>query len=161
MLAGNERIKMNTQLSRWNPWKEMEQMQNRLASFWNLDPLQPTGGKGELLTVAEWSPRVDISEDDKEIIVKAELPEMKKEDVKVTVDQGVLTISGERKLEKEEKNKKYHRIESEYGSFVRSFTLPAAIVGDKVSADFKDGVLKVHLPKDEAPSVKAVEIKVD
>jgi len=152
---------MNTQLSRWSPWKEMEQMQNRLASLWNLDPLQGNGGKGEMLTVAEWSPRVDISEDEKEIIVKAELPEMKKEDVKVTVDQGVLTISGERKLEKEEKNKKYHRIESEYGSFVRSFTLPAAILGDKVSADFKDGVLKVHLPKDKTPSPKAVEIKVD
>ncbi len=151
---------MNTQLTRWNPMKEMEQMQNRLASFWNLDPFRPVGGKEETLTVAEWSPRVDIVEDGKEIVLKAELPEMKKEDVKVTVDQGVLTISGERKLEKEEKDKKYHRIESEYGSFVRSFTLPAAITSDKVSADFKDGVLKVHLPKDTKTGAKAVEIKV-
>lgn len=151
---------MNTQITRWSPFKEMEQMQNRLASFWNLDPLRTNGGKEETLTIAEWTPRVDIVEDEKEIIVKAELPEMKKEDVKVTVDQGVLTISGERKLEREEKNKKYHRIESEYGSFLRSFTLPAAIVGDKVSADFKDGVLKVHLPKDLRTSAKAVDIKV-
>src|SRR5581483_6222213 len=103
-------------ITRWNPFKEMEQMQNRLGQFWNWDPLRfGNGGKEETLTVAEWTPRVDIVEDEKEIIVKAELPEMKKEDVKVTVDQGVLTISGERKLEKEEKNKKYHRIESEYG----------------------------------------------
>ena len=108
----------------------------------------------------EWSPSVDIVEDEKEILVKAELPEMKKEDVKVTVDQGVLTISGERKLEKEEKNKKYHRIESSYGSFLRSFTLPVAVLAEKVSAEFKDGMLKVHLPKDMSAGAKSVEIKV-
>ena len=151
---------MNTQVTRWNPAKEVEQIQNRLASFLNWDPFLTNGGKEETLTVAEWCPRVDIVEDEKEIVVKAELPDLKKEDVKVTVVEGVLTISGERKFEKEEKNKKYHRIESEYGSFTRSFTLPAAIVGEKVSADFKDGVLKVHLPKDPKPGTKAVEIKV-
>jgi HSP20 family protein len=150
---------MNTQLTRWNPWKEMEQMQNRLASLWS-DPFRTNGGKGETLMDVEWTPRVDIVEDEKEILVKAELPEMKKEDVKVTVDQGVLTISGERKLEKEEKNKKYHRIESAYGSFLRSFTLPAAVLPEKVSAEFKDGMLKVHLPKDTSAGAKSVEIKV-
>jgi HSP20 family protein len=123
---------MNTQLTRWNPFKEMAQMQNRLPSLWNLEPFRTSGGKEETLTVAEWSPRVDIVEDEKEIIVKAELPEMKKEDVKVTVEQGVPSISGERKHEKEEKNKKYHRVECEYGSFLRSFTLPAGVSGEKV-----------------------------
>lgn len=153
---------MNTslQVTRWNPFREMEQMQNRLASLWNWDPARANGGKEENLIVAEWSPRVDIVEDDKEIVVKAELPDLKREDVKVTVDEGILTISGERKLEKEEKNKRYHRIESEYGSFMRSFTLPAAILADKVTADFKDGMLKVHLPKDTRAATKAVEIKV-
>lgn len=151
---------MNTQLSRWNPLKEMEQMQNRLQSLWNWEPLRTNGGRGETLTIAEWSPRVDIVEDDAEILVKAELPEMKKDDVKVTVDQGVLTISGERKIEKEEKNKRYHRVESEYGSFLRSFTLPAAVIADKVTAEFKDGMLKVHLPKDTKGSAKSVDIKV-
>lgn len=150
---------MNTQITRWNPWKEMEQMQNRLGSIWNWDPFRSTSGK-EDLTVSEWMPRVDIAEDEKEFLVKAELPEMKKEDVKVTVEDGVLTISGERKAEKEEKNKKYHRVESEYGSFLRSFALPSAIQGDKVAAEFKDGVLKVHLPKDTKGTAKAVEIKV-
>lgn len=150
---------MNTQITRWNPLKEMEQMQNRLASLWSADPLRFNGGTEEALTVTEWSPRVDIVEDDREFLVKAELPEMKREDVKVTVEDGVLTIAGERKQEKEEKNKKYHRVEREYGSFVRSFTLPANTSGEKVSADFKDGLLKVHLPKDAKAAPKAIEIK--
>ena len=136
-------------------------MQNRLSSFWNWDPFRTGNGGKEALTVTEWSPRVDIEEDENEFLIKAELPEMKKEDVKVTVDAGVLTISGERRQEKEEKNKRYHRVESEYGSFLRSFTLPAATLADKVAAEFKDGMLKVHLPKDvKAGSSKSVEIKV-
>ncbi|MBI2814011.1 MAG: Hsp20/alpha crystallin family protein [Opitutae bacterium] len=149
---------MNTQITRWNPFKEMEQMQTRLASLWAADPLR-FGGAEEALTVTEWSPRVDIVEDEREFLVKAELPEMKREDVKVTVEDGVLTISGERRQEKEEKNRKYHRVEREYGSFVRSFTLPANTSGEKVSADFKDGLLKVHLPKDAKAAPKAIEIK--
>lgn len=151
---------MNTQLSRWNPWKEMEQMQSRLATLWGVDLPRTNGGKEETLTIADWSPRVDIVEDEKEILVKAELPEMKKEDVKVEVDQGVLTVSGERKMEKEEKDRKYHRIEREYGSFMRSFTLPPTVVADKVNAEFKDGMLVVHLPKNGKAGTKSVEIKV-
>jgi len=85
---------------------------------------------------------------------------VRKEDVKVTVENDVLTITGERKFEKEEKNKKYHRIERAYGSFVRSFTLPDVADGDKVHAEFKDGVLKVHLPKTERAKPKQVEVKV-
>jgi HSP20 family protein len=152
---------MKTPITRWNPLKEFEQTQHRLASLWNRDPFRIKDGQEEALTVSEWSPRVDSVEDDKEFLIKAELPEMKREDVKVTVDDGVLTISGERKIEKEEKNKRYHRIESEQGSFVRSFTLPPATLGDKVAAEFKDGMLKVHLPKDmKSASAKSVEIKV-
>ena len=75
------------------------------------------------MTVSQWAPLVDIAEDDKEYLIKVELPEVKKEDVKVTVENGVLTITGERKFEKEEKGKKYHRVERAYGSFMRSFTL--------------------------------------
>lgn len=151
---------MKTQITRWNPFREMDELQNRLASLWSLDPFRGNGGKQETLTVADWSPRVDIVEDESAYLVKAELPEMKKEDVKVTAEDGVLTISGERKMEKEEKNKKYHRIEREYGSFVRSFTLPTGTSGDKVTAEFKEGVLKVRLPKDAKAAPKAVDIKV-
>jgi HSP20 family protein len=117
------------------------------------------GGK-EALTVAQWSPLVDITEDEKEYLIKAELPEMKKEDVRLTVENDVLAISGERKFEKEEKGRKYHRVERAYGSFVRSFSLPEDADGSKVTADFKDGMLQVHLPKSEKAKPKAIEIKV-
>src|ERR1035438_10714871 len=97
---------MRKQITRWNPFRELEQMQNRLASSWPFDPFA-NAGNGESVTIAEWSPRVDVVEDDKEFLIKAELPEMKREDVKVSVEDGVLTVSGERKFEKEDKSKKY------------------------------------------------------
>ena len=147
-------------LTRWDPFKEMEETQNRLARIFGLSPVRAGNGDKEAMTIAQWAPSVDISEDDKEWLVKADLSEVKKEDVKVTVEHGVLTITGERKFEKEEKDKKYHRIERAYGNFLRSFTLPDAADGSKVAAEFKDGVLKVHLPKNEKAAPKAVEIKV-
>jgi HSP20 family protein len=115
----------------------------------------------DTMTVSEWAPLVDLAEDDKEYLIKAELPEVKKEDVKVTVENGVLSIGGERKFEKEEENKKYHRIERAYGSFMRSFTLPQDAAGDKINAEFKDGVLKVHLPKSAQAKPKSIDVKVD
>lgn len=103
---------------------------------------------------------VDITEDDKEYLIKAELPEIKKEDVKLTVQDNVLAISGERKYEKEEKDKKYHRMERAYGSFLRSFTLPEDADGSKVAAEYKDGILTVHLPKSEKAKPKSIDVKV-
>ena len=102
----------------------------------------------------------DITEDDKEYLIKAELPEMSKEDVKVTVENGVLTIAGERKFEKEEKKKKYHRVERGYGSFVRTFALPEDADADRVKAQFKQGILEVHLPKNEKAKPKQIEVNV-
>jgi len=147
-------------LTRWNPFKEMEELQDRMAKLFGLTPARTTDGEKETMTVSEWAPTVDITEDDREYLVKADLPEVKKEDVKVTVENGVLTITGERKFEKEEKDKKYHRIERSYGNFLRSFMLPDAADGAKASAEFKDGVLKVHLPKSEKAMPKAVEVKI-
>ena len=147
-------------LTRWDPFKEMEELQNRMVRFFGVAPARTPNRDKEAMTVTEWAPSVDITEDDKEYLVKADLPEVKKEDVKVTVENGILTITGERKFEKEEKDKKYHRIERSYGNFLRSFTLPDGADGTKVSADFKDGVLKVHLPKTEKAKPKAVEVKV-
>jgi HSP20 family protein len=145
----------------WDPIRELEAMQNRLSSLLGRRlPLLREGGEEEF-TVTEWSPAVDIAEDDKEYIVKAELPGLNKENIKVSVEGGVLSIAGERKVEKEEKNKKYHRIERSYGSFTRSFTLPDDASGEKVNAEFKDGVLKVHLPKEEKAKSKSVEVKID
>jgi HSP20 family protein len=147
-------------LTRWDPFKEMEELQGRLAKLFSMGPARFGNGGKELMTVTEWAPAVDISEDEKEYLVKAELPEVKKEDVKVAVENGVLSITGERKLEKEEKDKKYHRIERSYGQFLRSFALPDGTDGSKVNAEFKDGVLRVHLPKSERAKVKPVEVKV-
>lgn len=111
--------------------------------------------------MADWVPSVDVSEDDKEYLIKAEIPEVDKKDVKVTTQEGVLTIQGDRKQEKEEKGKKFHRVERSYGSFVRSFTLPEDVAEDKLKAEFKEGMLMIHLPKTEKPKPKTVDVKVE
>ena len=147
-------------LTRWTPMKDIEELEKRLSSILGRVTPAAAGEKKESLAVTDWSPLVDISEDEKEYIVKAEIPEMNKEDIKLNVHDDVLTISGERKYEKEEKGKKYHRIERAYGSFLRSFTLPEDADGSKVSAEYKDGVLNVHLPKSEKAKPKAIEVKI-
>ena len=135
-------------------------LQSGKASGNQGSPVQWPEGQEKPLAVAEWSPLVDISEDDKEYLIKAELPEVKKEDVKVTAEDGTLTIMGERKFEKAEKNKKYHRVERAYGSFGRSFSFPDDASPGKVSADFKDGVLTVHLAKVAKAKPQQIEINV-
>ena len=144
-------------LTKWSPFRELEDLQNRLSSLFGRTPVRGLGE--EAMTVSEWTPLVDIAEDDQEYLIKAELPEVKKEDVKVTAENGVLTITGERRFEKEEKGKKYHRVERVYGSFVRSFTLPEGAAGDKVTAEFKDGVF--HLAKSTEAKSKSINVKVD
>jgi HSP20 family protein len=139
-------------------FREMEAMSDRLNRLLGVTP-RGNGGK-ESLTVTDWSPAVDIQETEKEYLVKAELPEVKLEDVKVTVENGVLAIQGERRQEKEEKNKKFHRVERSYGTFLRTFAVPLDAEENKVAADFKDGILRVHLPKAEKPRPKAIEVKV-
>lgn len=136
----------------------MDDIHNRLMNVFNLHP--HWGGGQESLTQSEWSPLVDIIEDDKEYLITAELPEVKKEDVKVTLENGVLTLTGERRFEKEETGKKFHRVERSYGSFVRSFTLPDDADASKVDAQFKDGLLKVHVSKTEIARPKQIEINV-
>lgn len=145
-------------LVRWDPFRELEDMSERLNRVFTRPALRPSGK--EALTVADWMPTVDISETDAEYLIKAELPEVKKEDVKVTVEEGVLTLQGERRQEKEEKGKKYHRVERSYGSFVRSFTLPESVDEANVKAEYKDGVLSLHLPKTEKVKPKAIDVKV-
>lgn len=147
-------------LIRWHPKQQLEELQDVLRRAFDVGPLRAGDSTREAMTVAEWAPLVDITEDDKEWLVKAELPEVKKEEVKVTVENGVLTISGERKLEKEEKTRKYHRVERAYGNFWRTFALPDGADSSKVNAEFKDGVLKVHLPKSEKSKPKAIDVKL-
>ena len=150
---------MTNALTRWNPLRELEDFQHRILSAFN--PTAARHGNGQdSLTLPEWMPMVDIAEDDKEYLITAELPEVKKEDVKVTMENGMLTITGERKFEKEEKNKKWHRVERSYGSFARSFALPGDGDAAKVNAEFKDGMLKVRVAKSETARPKQIEVKV-
>ncbi len=107
-----------------------------------------------------WAPLADIVEDDKQYSITLELPSVAKEDVKVTLENGILSIHGERKFEKEIKEKKYHRIERSYGSFHRSFTLPDDADAKKIDAQVKDGVLTVVIPKSEEAKPKSIEVKV-
>jgi len=139
-------------LVQWNPIKELDEFQNRLSSFFNKQDSEWLG--------AAWSPLVDVLEEDKEYLIKAEIPEVDRDNVKVTVNNGTLTISGERKLEKEDQTKKYHRVERSYGSFVRSFALPEQVEAEKVTADFKNGLLTVRLPKAEKALPREVEVKI-
>lgn len=110
--------------------------------------------------MAAWSPAVDISEDDNAITIKADLPEVEKKDIHVGVDNGMLTIRGERKREKDEKKKNYHRIERSYGSYERSFSLPDSVDKDKIAAECKNGVLTLTLPKRPESKPKAAQIEV-
>ena len=149
-------------VTRWNPLREMEEAQRRMSSL--LDWTQFRRGnltpEDETISVPQWAPLVDIAEDAKEYLIKLELPEVQKDDVKVTVESGTLTISGERKAEKEEAGRKFHRVERFYGRFERSFSVPEDAEADNVKADFKDGVLRVHLAKSEKARPRQIEVKV-
>jgi HSP20 family protein len=138
----------------------METFQHNLDSLLRHSSSLPAGIPQKPVAAPEWSPLVDISEDEREYLIKAELPEVKKEDVKVMAEAGTLTIMGERKFENGEQGKKYHRVERAYGSFGRSFALPPDANPARVSADFRDGVLTVHLVKDEKAKLQQIEVVI-
>lgn len=150
---------MNTP-AKWDPLRDLNELSHRLGSVFGQAPVRSTDPGHEHLKVADWAPLVDITEDDKEFCIKAELPEVDKKDVKVSVEDGVLTITGERHKEVEDKGKKYHRVERSHGSFARSFTLPEGVDDTKVTAGYTDGVLMVHLPKCAAPKPRAMDVKI-
>ncbi|MBU2640813.1 MAG: Hsp20/alpha crystallin family protein [Gammaproteobacteria bacterium] len=142
-------------LVKWEPIREIEDLFDRYTSKLGW----PSLGR-EAFSTTEWSPKVDISETDKAFTIKAELPEVRKEDIKVNIENGMLSISGERKQEKEEKDKKFHRIERFYGSFMRSFTLPGNVDAAQIKAEYKDGMLNLSLPKTAENKPKATEVKI-
>lgn len=146
-------------LVKWDPFKELEEVSTRLNRIFGRTPAR-TESDSEMLSMADWVPCADISETDSAYLVKGEIPGVKKEDVKVTVQDGMLTIQGERKQEKEEKGKKFHRVECSYGSFVRSFRVPEDADESKIKAEFKDGMINVTLPKSEKAKSKAINVPV-
>ena len=137
-------------LIKWDPFRELNVMNERSGNLF--------GGWNRALSTTAWNPAVDIFENDNDIVIKAELPGMEAKDIEVKLENNVLMLKGERRFEKEAKEENYHRVEREYGAFSRSFSLPAAINGDKVTAEYKDGILKVHLPKKEETKTKPIKV---
>lgn len=141
-------------LMRWDPFRELETLSSRLNQYLNQPAVEATAG------FADWVPAMDIEETDTEYILKADLPELTKENVKVGIDDGVLSLEGERKQEKAENDKKFHRVERVYGKFVRRLAVPTDVDQQKVVAEFKNGVLNVHLPKSASAQSRAIDVKV-
>lgn len=147
---------LNQALLRKDPEAALRGLKTRPGRTATPPPERPA----EVAAATEWSPAVDISEDAREYLIKAELPEVKKEDVHVTAEVGTLTIMGERRFAPEQKGRKYHLVERAYGNFGRSFALPADASPGKVSAEFKDGVLTVHLVKTAKPRHQQIAVKI-
>jgi HSP20 family protein len=142
-------------LTRWNPARDLAALEvDRLNRMFD------AVFTGEPLTTSAWVPAVDIYETpDKDVVVKVEVPNMKREDIKVTFENNVLTIEGERKADESVKHEHYHRIERRYGAFRRSFTMPASVDGGRVQAGYQDGVLTITLP--QRPEAKPRQISID
>lgn len=147
-------------LIRWEPFRELDDVFARYSPFFGRLAAARAGAAEEGSTAA-WTPVANISETDTEYLIKAELPEVSKEDVKVTVDENVITISGERRKEAEHKDEKVHRVESFYGRFSRSFRLPEDADINAIQAESRNGVLKVKVPKTPAPKPRTVEVRVN
>jgi HSP20 family protein len=143
------------QITRWAPFVEFDEIQQRLQRL-----LRDRTERGTTEAFADWMPSVDIQETEGEFLVKADLPEVHKDEVKVQFNDGVLTIEGDRRQDKEETGKRFHKIEREYGRFVRRFSLPTEIDPAAIRAEFKDGVLSIYLPKSPAAKPKVVDVKV-
>jgi HSP20 family protein len=141
---------------RWEPFAGMDEMFNRFPSLFDRYARSVSGAEQG----AGWSPSVDISETDREYLIRASLPAVRKEDVHVTFDDGMLTVSGERRQQQEQKDEKFHKVESFYGSFSRSFSLPEGTDPGSIRAESKDGVLTIHVPKAKTEEKKPTTIKV-
>jgi HSP20 family protein len=151
-----ERMTLTTQ---WSPVRDFVVLQDRINRVFS----DAYGGGNEegLMNKGSWIPPVDIYQNGKdELVLKAELPDMKREDIKITIDNNVLTISGEKKLSDEVKDEQFHRIERRYGSFTRSFTLPPSVDASKVSAEYKNGVLTLRLPLREEAKPRQIQVNV-
>ena len=148
-------------LVRFDPFRDLRALHRRMDRVFNETIVQRTDESADEPLQASWVPVVDVHESDKEITLRAELPGLTDEDVELTVDQGRLTVQGEKTLEKEDTNGKYRRVESHYGAFYRSFPLPDSIDQDNIAARFDNGVLSVTLPKTEAAKPKKIAVQIN
>jgi HSP20 family protein len=150
-----------TLLTRWEPFREFSTMQDRVNRMNRLfrEPYSPEGPE-EALTTTSFAPPVDIYEDEHNITLKLEVPGIDEKDLDVRVENTTLTVHGERKMEKEEKEENFRRVERQYGSFTRSFTLPSSVDSGQVSAHYDKGVLKINLPKKAEATPKQIKVSV-
>ena len=146
-------------ITRWDPFREFGQLQDRINRAFN--DAYGRSGDDSLFTSGSWVPPVDIYRNgDQTLVLTAELPDMSRDDIDITVDNGTLTIKGEKKFAAEPKEEQFHRIERRYGTFSRSFSLPPTVDANKVAADYKNGVLTVRLPLREEAKPRQVKVNV-
>ncbi len=142
---------------RWEPFRDLVATQDRFNRLFQ-DTFSRVFGEGGEIAQTGWLPPVDVYETDQNVVMKAELPGVDPKDVEIRAEDGTLYLKGERKFEKEVKNENYHRIERSYGSFARSFALPASVDSEKAVAEYKDGLLTLTLPKKEEAKPKTIKI---
>jgi len=147
-----------TMLTRWDPFREFVTIQDRMNRLFR-DSFGPEG-KDETLTTTAFAPPVDVYEDEHNVTLKIEVPGIDEKDIDVRIENNTLTVHGERKFEKEEKEENYRRVERQYGSFTRSFSLPSTVNHDNVQADYDKGVLKIKLAKKAEAKPKQIKVNV-
>jgi len=154
---------MAQELSIWRPFRELapmrdfDRMRREMDRLW--DSFFERGPRA--VETGEWYPSLDVAETKNDIVVKAEVPGMDQKDIDISLSDGVLTIKGEKKQEREEKDENYHLVERSYGNFARSIRLPSEVMTEKINASYKNGVLKILLPKSDEAKKKEIKIKVD
>ncbi len=144
---------------RWDPFRDLNMLQDRMNRLF--DDAGSTWRTDEPAATTSWSPSVDIFETEGEIVVKAELPGIDRKDIQLNLENNVLSLRGERKFQKETKDDNYHRIERSYGVFSRAFSIPATVDEERIRADYKDGVLKIVLPKKDQAKPKQIKIATE
>ena len=144
---------------RYDPFRDLRSLQDEVNRLFSSNVSRVFGDEG--IARGAWNPTVDIYENKDQIVIEAELPGMKREDFDLSFENNVITLRGERRFEKEAESDNYHRVERSYGSFARSFTLPPSVSGEGISADYRNGVLRVTLPKREEIKARRIEIQGD
>jgi HSP20 family protein len=147
-----------TVIARWDPFREFSTLQDRMNRLFR-ESYGPEG-RDEALTTSQFAPPVDVYEDEHNITLKVEVPGIDEKDIDVRVENNILTVHGERKFEKEEKEENFRRVERQYGSFTRTFTLPSTVDAEKVQADYEKGILKIVLPKKAEAKPKQIKVNV-
>jgi len=142
---------------RYDPFRELHSLQDEMTRLFA--GVAPRSGNRDEVSFGAWNPNVDIFEDKDKLVLEAELPGMKRDDFELSVENNVITLKGERRFEKKTDDDNYHRVERSYGAFTRSFTLPQTVSSEGAEAEFKDGILRVSLPKREETKARKIEVK--